>query len=51
MTQLRLLALVKIKSYISIVNTEVRKTILDLSLIRVAIWGMLASAALPFLKL
>lgn len=28
---------------------EVRKTILDLSLIRVAIWGMLASAALPFL--
>ena len=28
---------------------EIRKTILDLSLIRVAVWGMLASAALPFL--
>lgn len=28
---------------------ETRKTILDLSLIRVAIWGLLASAALPFL--
>lgn len=28
--------------------TEVRKKILDLSLIRVAIWGLLASAALPF---
>jgi hypothetical protein len=28
---------------------ETRKRMLDLSLIRVAIWGMLASAALPFL--
>jgi hypothetical protein len=28
---------------------ETRKTILDLSLIRVAIWGLLASVALPFL--
>lgn len=28
---------------------EARKRILDLSLVRVAIWGLLASAALPFL--
>lgn len=28
---------------------ETRKAILDLSLIRAAIWGLLASAALPFL--
>jgi hypothetical protein len=29
---------------------ETRKTILELSLIRVAIWGMLAAAALPLLS-